>query len=1324
MNALLINRFSICGLTSSSCVDLFSWRQRQPKELGMSNTPQNVKDFFPEDALIRRLTLVFFGCLLSSLFAIYLLRQPGSAAFIWFANGLAIAVITLAPSSQRFSLTCAAFMAILSANLLWGDDILQSLLLSAANTATITVGMLSLSYAARSGDPFFTQRAFRFFIGLTVLLSPLTGAFLGGYILHLALGVPFTTLVTAWYLGDVIGFLAILPMTYVLLKRPQLPSTMALSPRTVLFIVAAAIFSGWLITEIHFPFIAIAIILTLTGAILDRLPAFTTTFFVSLVLDFLLVKHSFTITAGTADIGTIELLIPIAGAMLLGMALAVKSANLRQIQIQSDEKASLFSNAMQVSVIGMVIVSPEGKVLNANRSFTEFSGFNDAELDVRSFMQLIFPADKSLLDEKIAELTKGHIDNFHIELRFLRKNRDVCWARIAVSSVKETWSTNVIHFVFQVQDIDKHRRLEAERQLWAKKFQFALSFNKLAIYELECHTKYLHFSDNSLPIIGISMGAIHRLYEWMARIHPDDLHEYQHTIANVGTSSVTLEYRLLDDNQCYRWVRDCCQPQQDDEGNGIKTRVLGTIADITAEREALENIKHVAERADLATSVGNFGVWEYCPNTEKLIWDACMRDLYECQDAALVSLPWWREHVLPNDIAAFNKILSTRQHSPTNWEMGATKNGTVSTTFRIALKDGRIKHIYASGSHVLDDQGQPRIVGLNTDISDVMTLNHTLRTEKDRLSLTLHTMEDGIITLDAAHRVTFINEQARQLSRIHSDVIGVNIEKCVTWYDDDAEIPFNTLLEQASVSLATAQAHKQFSLHIGAVSNSPITLTIAPLSEPSPSATQTTISSLSTPLSRPSLKLVGWVLTLRKQEDSATTANVPNFSATHDYVTGLMNRQGLERALSNHAEEQMLQRGDHTLAVLRITGLDEIERQASRPAKNQMLKSVSLTLRAAARRNDLLAKISDDDFAMLLRGCSKTNAHTFLQDVTESIEQLHYQALPSSNKDSALYLSCFIGLTSANASDIAPYHIIHEAEFALESASISNESKISNYSELMSADPEFGQNTLLDRLDNAISSSSFSLLCMPIVPNHSGLTTWHEVLVRMITEEGELLAPKSFIDSAEPAGRLNDIERWVFNEILVTQAVALRDCQLFIAINLSETAFYDETFINDMVGQIKRSALPARQLCIEIEESTLMKDVIKAINTVATFRKIGCHIAVDNFGSEMASFSYLRKFDISMVKIDGDMISLMRSSQVDKKIVESIKHISESLNAITVAQRVNKNADLQLVQEMGIHYTQGFVFGEPVPLSRIISSSKAGLLNAQGYVTSHRKSAG
>ncbi|TKF13543.1 EAL domain-containing protein [Enterovibrio norvegicus] len=1303
----------------------FSWRQRQPKELGMSNTPQNAKDLFPENALISRLTLVFLGCLLSSLFAIYLLRQPDSAAFIWFANGFAIAVITLAPTSQRFSLICAAFMAILSANLLWGDDILQSLFLSAANTATITVGMASLSFATKRGDPFFTQRAFRYFIGLTVLLTPLTGAFLGGYTLHLALAVPFNTLATAWYLGDVIGFLAITPITYVLLKRPQLSPTVAMNPRAVLLIVAAVMFSGWLITEIHFPFIAIAVILMLTGAVLDRLPAFTTTFFVSLVLDFLLVKHSFIITAGTTDIGTIELLIPIAGAMLLGMALAVKSANVRQIQMQSDEKASLFSNAMQASVIGMVIVSPDGKILNANRSFTEFSGFSETELNVRPFKQLMFPADKTLIDEKVSELASANIDDFQMELRFLRKNKDVCWAKIAVSAVREAWSNDVIHFIFQVQDIDKHRRLEAERQLWAKKFQFALSFNKLAIYELECHTKYLHFSDNSLPIIGISMGAIHRLYEWMARIHPDDLHEYQHAIANVGTSSVTLEYRLLDDNQCYRWVRDCCQPLENEEGSGTKKRVLGTIADITAEREALESIKHVAERADLATSVGNLGVWEYCPNTGKLIWDACMRDLYACQDAELVSLPWWREHVLPDDIAAFNKILPNHSQSQADSKMDAANNRTVSTTFRIVLNDGQIKHIYASGSRVLDDQGQPRIVGLNTDISDVMTLNHTLRTEKDRLSLTLHTMKDGIITLDAAQRVTFINEHARQLSHLHSDVMGVNIEKCITWYTDDAETPFNALLEQASISLATTQVHKQFTLHLGSISSPSLTLTIAPLSEPSPCAIQTTISSLSSPsLARPSLKLVGWVLTLRKQENAANNATLPNFSTTHDYVTGLMNRQGLEHALRNHAEEQMLQRGDHTLAVLRITGLDEIERHASRPAKNQILKSVSLTLRAAARQNDLLAKISDDDFAILLRGCPKTKAHDFLKDVTEKIEQLHYQTTPSNNKDNALYVSCVAGLTSANASGIAPYHIINEAEFALESASTSDHTQISNYNELVGADAESAQNTLLDRLDNAISSSSFSLLCMPIVPNHNGLTTWHEVLVRMITEEGELLAPKSFIDSAEPAGRLNDIERWVFNEVLVTQAVALKDCQLFVAINLSESAFHDDTFINDIVGQIKRSTLPARQLCIEIEESTLMRDVIKAVNTVATFRKIGCHIAVDNFGSEMASFSYLRRFDISMVKIDGDMISLMSSSHVDKKIVESIKHISESLNAITVAQRVNKNADLNLVQEMGIHYTQGFVFGEPVPLSRIISSSKAGLLNAQGYVTSHRKSAG
>ncbi|USH04954.1 EAL domain-containing protein [Grimontia kaedaensis] len=1249
--------------------------------------PNESKDIFPENAVLLRVTLLFFGCLFLALFAIYLLRQPESAAFIWYTNAFAIGMIALAPSCQRLALIGAAFVAILFSNLLFGDEVVQSLQLAAANSTTIALGSVSFAYISRNTEPFLSMKAFTLFVFFTVLISPMVGAILGGWVLNRELSIPFEAVAPAWYLGDVVGILSITPFIYTVLKNnKELPSSIY-KPSTLATIFLIAALSGWLLAQVTFPFIAIAIALTIAGVVLDRLSAFFTAFVVSITLDLLLVNPSENLTISSEPNGIMNLLLPISGAMLLGAILAIKSARLLQIQKMSDERAELFSNAMQSSVIGTVMVQPDGRITNANQSFIDLIGYTAEELTKKTFRKLVFHRDKNAANEQLQLLSSSKINNFQTEVRLTRKNKQVVWTRIGVSIIRDKWTGNTQQFIYQVQDIDKDRRFDDERKMWSKKFEFALGINRTTVYEMECHTRYLHLSENASQAIGIKASDIKRLYEWMSRIHPDDLREYQHAVTYNGGQFGAIEYRLLDDNERYRWVRDHCQPIEHDS-HGLTTKVIGTITDIDDERELSLQEAFAAKQAELVGQVCDFGLWEYNPETEEIYWNTEMYALYGLQESDGVSKSLWRDKVLPSD----------RHQLEAMFNVSKIYNEQLDLNIQVRNANGLVvcHHILARVIH--PDTGS-RLIGLCQETTTIYRENVQLERENLLLSTAAESVSDGIITLDSLLRITFINRHAAAFTGLpNNELVGTNIDEHFNIFDRQNQYTFAHLLSAYHQDFRLSDT---FTLQTEQHQEQQVYLEVIPVI-PNGNAPN------------------GWVITFHHHIASREEqVAVQEEQSAVDMLTKLPNRHAFEQNLQGHIDSLEKSSDRHTLAVVEIGGLESLADAFGNQIRDQLVKSAGLIIKSFGKQN--AARLSDNHFGLLLPNESTENAQQSLHKLSEKICSLKYQ-----HGETSYPLNCSIGLTTADAQQNTPFQIIYQAQVALESLTESCKPAISVFDpSLLNDGISFRRDFLLQRIDTAISTNSFSLLSMPLVPNSQELPTWHEVLVRLITEEGNLLLPAEFLPAAEPTGRLISIERWVFNEVLVEQADALAETGLGVAVNISTGAFYSQSFMSYCFGLIKESVLPANQICIEIKESTLLIDTIRSQDIISSLRKLGCEVAVDNFGSELSSFGHLRKFNISLIKIDGSIISMMKSSKVDKRIVDSIKQVADTLKVKTSAHKVNSEEDLHHVREVGLDYTQGYVYGEPIPLGRVISSSKAGIRNPyEKDAASNRKSAG
>ncbi|WP_028021682.1 EAL domain-containing protein [Enterovibrio calviensis] len=1229
---------------------------------------EHATDGFSHGALLTRAVLVFFGCLFTALLAIYLLRQPGSSAFTWYANGLAIALITLAPKSQRLFLIGTAFGAIVLANILFGDALMQSVQLALANTSTIAVGSLALAHINRTSSPFISMPAFYVFVLLVVVISPLFGAISGGFILHKALSIPLIEIVMDWYFGDVIGILSITPFTFILLYRPNyLPSSLV-SVKALGLIIGIGVLCGYVLSHVAYPFIAIAFALILASSILDRLSAFAAAFTVSLVLDFLLMSPSTNLVEGLSTTAPSLLLPPVAGAMFIGVLLAVKSARLQEIQKMSDEKASLFSDAMDVSVVGMVMASPDGTVLNTNRSFLAMLDLNADELDGSDFNQLIFHADRQKLREQCHDLAMANNTHFQISARLLTKKKRVIWTQIGVSAVQDRWSGEITNFIYQIRDIDKERRIDTERNLWAQKFEFALGINRITVYEMATNTKYIQLSENAFQAIGINAFSIRKMYEWMARIHPEDLREYQHSISQIGSEALAMEYRILDDNNTYRWIRDCSQPVENKNEDAVE-KVIGTITDISHERDKLSRSTQQGDSCH-SLEAGHIAVWEYHRDTDELVWDAEMYAIFGLTNNDVINKQSWSDLLHSDDQPQFDALFTTmptsQPHDLHQIHVRSAANLDENTRYAIMAKS-------------TDDP--QHLVGICTNMPNIAS--QAQHATNSLLTAAIHASNDGVIVLDANLNIQAFNQSSCDMMHCCDSDVGKPIDSLFLLFDGDQLLTFEHMLKCASGEYFSI--NNVFWLQTARGVNIQIALRAKPA-----------LSEVNT--------LEGWIITLQ-HISKASWVDDSNKHVLVDPLTGLPNRRDFEGVLQHYIDSETDKPGEHIVAVIKLKGLRSLSDLLGKPARDQIIKSSAIVLRSMIKSDEYLARIDDNKFAVLLPQHSLIAAKSRAENIVARLDQLQFQ-----HDSPSLSVSSAIGLVAIDDQYTAALLSLYHADIALTSALALPYEKVAAFDGSVPDNYQpYGNDNLLQQIDAAISNNAFTLLCMPIVAHRKDLTTWHEVLIRMITDDGKLLLPHVFFNAAEKTGRLINIERWVFREVLETQGKALQESGLSIAINISSSAFYDDTFIEHCIALIKKSPLPPANLCIEIHQSTLLIDKAKAKEVISSFRELGCEVAIDNFGSDVGVFSDLKTLNITLLKIDSSLISLMKSSRVEQRIVESIKQISDSMNVKTAATKVNNEDDYQQVKLACLDYSQGYVYGEPTPLTRIISSSKAGI---------------
>lgn len=422
-----------------------------------------------------------------------------------------------------------------------------------------------------------------------------------------------------------------------------------------------------------------------------------------------------------------------------------------------------------------------------------------------------------------------------------------------------------------------------------------------------------------------------------------------------------------------------------------------------------------------------------------------------------------------------------------------------------------------------------------------------------------------------------------------------------------------------------------------------------------------------------------------------------NHQSLHDAITGLPNRRALEKQLQLLLDQNT--DSHHVFCYLDIDQFKVINDTCGHIAGDVLLKQMTEILGSALQQSDLLARFSGDEFAILLKDCSLEQAKAILDKLLGQIREFSFDY-----DDYRFKVSACIGVVVIDCNS-SLVEVLKQADSACFAAKEAGRDRIHVFTE---TDTELvqrsGEMRWVARIQQALNDNRMVLYSQPIKPTQRGKSSLphHELLIRMLDDDGSIISPGEFLPAAERYNLAAAIDMWTVEHVLfrLQQARQLgHDIQGIYAINLSGQSLGDTRFYERIIRLIKEAGLKdvGAILCFEVTETAAITNMRSALHFINELRQIGCQIALDDFGSGLSSFAYLKQMPIDYLKIDGMFVNDCVHNSVNLEIVNSINGIGQVLGLKTVAEFVEDEPTLVTMRHLGLDFVQGFKIGRPEP---------------------------
>jgi diguanylate cyclase (GGDEF)-like protein/PAS domain S-box-containing protein len=431
------------------------------------------------------------------------------------------------------------------------------------------------------------------------------------------------------------------------------------------------------------------------------------------------------------------------------------------------------------------------------------------------------------------------------------------------------------------------------------------------------------------------------------------------------------------------------------------------------------------------------------------------------------------------------------------------------------------------------------------------------------------------------------------------------------------------------------------------------------------------------------------------------------WQASHDSLTGLVNRRELERRLVGLVESAQSEGKQHVLLYIDLDNFKTVNDSCGHAAGDELLRNLAKLMGTRIRGSDTLARVGGDEFAALLETCPLDQGLRIANGIREVVRDFRFAW-----EGKSFTVGASIGLVPIDASIAGIADVLMAADACCYEAKNKGRDRVQVHRPQQVTLREVGEPHIISRLSNAFENRDFVLYQQSIRPLKEAVSSPHfEVLIRLRGADGELIPPMAFIPAAERYNLLTAIDRFVITELLQVLSARMRPGVSSIApdagmysINLSGPSIDDSSFPQFLRRQLELYPVPPSLLCFEITETTAISNLTKAAELMHELKGMGCRFALDDFGIGMSSFAYLKYLPVDFLKIDGTFVKDMATDEMDCAIVEAINRIAHILGMQTVAEIVEDQVTLDRLCALGVDYAQGFHIARPEPLGGFSTS--------------------
>ena len=426
-----------------------------------------------------------------------------------------------------------------------------------------------------------------------------------------------------------------------------------------------------------------------------------------------------------------------------------------------------------------------------------------------------------------------------------------------------------------------------------------------------------------------------------------------------------------------------------------------------------------------------------------------------------------------------------------------------------------------------------------------------------------------------------------------------------------------------------------------------------------------------------------------------------SYQASHDMLTGLINRREFEARLEKAVADVRRNGRNHVLCYMDLDEFKVVNDTCGHVAGDALLQNLAKHLEGKIRSTDTISRLGGDEFGLLLPLCNIDKAREIANKLREIIKSFQFVWGGKS-----FDIGVSIGLVEINTNMRTLNDILKAADSACYVAKDLGKNRIHIYQDDdIQLTQRLGDMHSAQAVQKSLADDRFVLFAQEIRSNHTSKIKWHgEFLVRMLGENDEIIPPDKFIPAAERYHLMVDLDKWIINKAFryIKQLEEKYDGAVLCAINLSGQSICDHDFLNYVVSELDASGVLPNSVCFEITETAIVSNFFYAEKLLENLKGMGCSFSLDDFGSGLSSFGYLKKLMVDYLKIDGSFVKSMLDDDKDYALVKSINQVGQEMGMKTIAEFVENETLHKALIDMNVDFSQGYGISKPVPLDSLV----------------------